>query len=554
MPTVCSPAASKPASTGGAAGGILAGVLSEGGRRVLLLERGRDLTYAEIPGDHVCNHRLSLHGDNTTPDPSGHPRVFVDPSGRAHTVLPHDSRYHLNAYTVGGGSRVWGMQAWRFHPDDFRMASRYEVPEGSSLADWPIGYDDLAPYYERAEHEVGIAGDHAGTTHAPRARDFPLPPVPRSPSAQWLARGAESLGWRTFTPPLAVNTAPYQGRAACIQCAQCIGFACPTNAKNGSHNTLIPRALATGRCTLVTRAQAARILTDATGRATGVEYLAPISPESATIERRTAYARTVIVSSGAIESARLLLLSSSSLHPDGLGNHSGHLGRHVQGHYYPIAYGLLPPGIEQSLLGPGVSVATTQFNHGNPGVIGGAMLANDFVKLPLIFWRQSLPPDTPRWGLANLRAMRALFRRGIDVRGPVQEIPSPDSRVALDPSVRDLLGLPVARLSGATHPETIRTAEFIRQRAEDWLRASGAERVWSWPAERKFSAGQHQAGTCRMSADPRDGVTDPFGRVHGHDRLFVCDGSLHVTNGGFNPALTIMALAFRTAEHILTHA
>ncbi|MSU67654.1 MAG: GMC family oxidoreductase [Opitutaceae bacterium] len=260
----------------------------------------------------------------------------------------------------------------------------------------------------------------------------------------------------------------------------------------------------------------------------------------------------MFVSSGAIESARLLLLSSSPLEFHGLGNHSDHLGRHVQGHYYSIADGLLPPDVEPSLLGPGVSVATTQFNHGNPGIIGGAILANDFVKLPLIFWRQSLPPDTPRWGLANKRAMRDLFRRGIDVRGLVQEIPSPDSRVTLDPAVHDPFGLPVARLSGTTPPETVRTAEFMRARAEEWLRASGAERVWSWPAEKKFSAGQHQAGTCRMSANPRNRVTDPFGRVHGHDHLLVCDGSLHVINGGFNPALTIMALAFRTAEHILT--
>jgi len=535
----------------GLAGGILAGVLAEGGRRVLLLERGRALAYSEIPGDHLRNHRLTLYGDHTTPDPAGHPRVFIDGAGGPHTVLPHDARYQLNAFTVGGGARVWGMQAWRFHPDDFRMATRYGVPDGSSLADWPIGYADLAPFYERAEHEIGVAGDHAGTTHAPRARDFPLPPVPRSPSAEWLARGADRLGWRTFTPPLAVNTRPYLGRGACIQCAQCIGFACPTDAKNGSHNTLLPRALASGRCTLVTRAHASRVLTDGSGQAIGVEYFAPTTTDSATLERRTARARTIIVSSGAIESARLLLLSASPLQPYGLGNHSDHLGRHVQGHAYPIAYGLLPPDVESSLLGPGVSVATTQFNHGNPGIIGGAMLANDFVKLPLIFWRQSLPPDTPRWGLANKRAMRDLFRRGIDVRGPVQEIPSPDSRVTLDPAVRDTFGLPVARLSGTTHPETVRTAEFMRARAEEWLRASGAERVWSWPAEKKFSAGQHQAGTCRMSADPRDGVTDPFGRVHGHDHLFVCDGSLHVTNGGFNPALTIMALAFRTAEHLL---
>lgn len=540
----------------GLGGGIAAGILNEAGCRVLLLERGTQLGFAEIPTDHLRNHRLSLYGDNTTLDPRSHPRVFVDPTGREHVVLPHESSYNHNAFTVGGGTRIWGTQAWRFHPDDFRMASRYGIPSGSSLADWPISFDDLAPYYERAEWEIGVAGDHARDDHTPRRRPFPLPPVPRTPTGDWLARGAEKIGWKTFTPPLAVNTQPYQGRGACVQCGQCIGFACPTDAKNSSYNTLLPRALATGRCTLITRAQAARIATDPSGRVNGVEYFAPrpAGPENfkatATVERYTAHARVVIVASGAIESARLLLLSASNLHPHGLGNHSGHLGRHVQGHYYPVAYGLLPRGIENPNLGPGVSIATTRFNHGNPGVIGGAMLANDFVKLPIIFWRSSLPPDVPRWGLANKRAMRDLYLRGIDIRGPVQEIPSADSRVTLDPRVKDRFGLPVARLSGTTHPETLRTAEFIRQRAEEWLRASGAERVWSWPAERKFSAGQHQAGTCRMSADPRDGVTDAWGRVHGHDNLFVCDGSLHVTNGGFNPALTIMSLAFRTAEHI----
>ena len=538
----------------GLGGGIAAGVLAEGGRRVLLLERGRALGDCDIPSDHLRNHRLALYGDNTTADPAGHPRVFVDPAGREHVVHPHENLYNNNAMTVGGGARVWGMQAWRFHPDDFRMASRYGVPAGSSLADWPIGYDDLAPYYERAEWEIGVAGDHVNDLHATRSRPFPLPPVPLSPAGTWLARGAAARGWKTFTPPLAVNTQPYLGRGACIQCGQCIGFACPTDAKNGSHNTLLPRALATGRCTLVTRAQAARIVTDPRGRATGVEYFAPTAAGSATFERRTAHARTIVIASGAIESARLLLLSASSLHPHGLGNHSDQLGRHLQGHYYPVAYGLLPPGVMQTNQGPGVCVATTQFNHGNPGVIGGAMLANDFVKLPIIFWRTSLPPDVPRWGLANKHAMRNFFLRGVDIRGPVQEISTPDSRVTLDPRVHDRFGLSVARLSGMTHPETVRTAEFMRQRAEEWLRASGAERVWSWPPEKKFSAGQHQAGSCRMSARPGDGVTDPTGRVHGHDNLFVCDGAVHVTNGGFNPSLTIMALAFRTADSILRNS
>ncbi len=529
----------------GLGGGIAAGVLAEAGLRVLLLERGVAWRDDQIPTDHLRNHRLTLYGDNTSVAPGEHPRVAVDLEGRAHTTWPRESIYQLNAFTVGGGARVWGMQAWRFHPDDFRMATRYGVPAGSSLADWPIGAADLAPFYERAEQEIGVAGNASSSPHATRNDPYPMPGVPPSPTGEWLARGAARLGWNAFTPPLAFNTLRRGGRGPCVECGQCIGFACPTDAKNGSHNTFLPRALATGRCRLETRAHVSRLVTAANGRVTGVEYILE-NPQ----KRRTFHqvkTRAVVLAAGAIESARLLLLSASDEFPRGLGNIYDQVGRHLQGHYYPIAYGLLPREVPNPNRGPGVSVATTQFNHGNPGVIGGAMLANDFVKLPIIFWRSSLPPEVSRWGIENKKAMRDLYLRVIDVRGPVQEIPVPESRVTLDPRVRDVLGLPVARLSGLAHPETLRTAEYIRGRAEEWLRGSGAERVWSWPSVRRLSAGQHQAGTCRMSADPRLGVTDLLGRVHGHENIVVCDASLHVTNGGFNPALTVMALALRNA-------
>ena len=127
---------------------------------------------------------------------------------------------------------------------------------------------------------------------------------------------------------------------------------------------------------------------------------------------------------------------------------------------------------------------------------------------------------------------------------------SPEARVTLDPAVRDRWGIPVARLSGATHPETVRTAAYIFERAREWLMASGAVRAWGQPPGLYLSGGQHQAGTCRMGDDPSTSVVDRWGRVHGHDNLFVTDGSVHVTNGGFNPVLTILALAFRAAEHI----
>ena len=132
----------------------------------------------------------------------------------------------------------------------------------------------------------------------------------------------------------------------------------------------------------------------------------------------------------------------------------------------------------------------------------------------------------------------------------MHEIPNPDCRVELDPRIRDRFGLPVARLSGVAHVETVRTTRFMNERAADWLQAAGATQMWTNAPSAHLSGGQHQAGTCRMGSDPANSVTDQGGRVWGHDNLFVADGSLHPTNGGFNPVLTIMAMAFRNAAHI----
>lgn len=520
----------------GAGGGVVAGVLAEAGKRVLLLERGRHLTFEEIGRDHLRNQRLSLYGHNAGPDIAGNPRVSVSRTGEKLLVRPHEGGYHANAACVGSGTRVYGAQCWRFLPEDFRMAGTYGVPPGSSLADWPIGYSDLEPFYERAEWEIGVCGDAAAMAHLPpRPKGYPLPPMPDRRQTHLLRAGAQKLGWRTFPIPLAINTVPYEGRAACIHCQHCVGFACPTDAKNGTHNTLIPRALATGRCALVTGAMAERILTGG-GRAVGVAYF---DREKA---RREARAEVIVISAGAIETARLLLHSR-------IGNGGDQVGRNLQGHYYPGACALMPEPINDNV-GPGATIATCEFNHGNDGIIGGGMLCDEFITLPIIFWKRFLPPDVPLWGQENKRWMRENWRRFTDVKGPVQDIPSPDARVTLDPDVHDHYGIPVARLSGTTHPETVRTAAFMHRRARQWLRAAGATKIWGKPPGLQLSGGQHQAGTCRMGADPKTSVVDAHCRVHGINNLYIADASVHVTNGGFNPVLTIYALAFRTAEHI----
>jgi len=532
---------------GGVAGGIVACTLAEAGKHVLLLERGKAMRFEDIPRDHLRNHRLSVYGHNTGPELEGNPRTWQDSNGKIHITLPYHSSYQNNAMVLGGGGRVYGAQAWRYMPQDFRMASTYGVPEGSSLADWPISYDDMELWYERAEREIGVSGDdHANRFQGPRRKGYPMPPLPDNRSRKVMQEAAEKLGWNTVPIPLAINSVPYQGRPACIQCQHCVGFACPNDSKNGSHNTVTPRALATGNCELITEAQAERIETDAQGKATGVTY---ITMQNGQAVRETAQASAIIVSSGAIESSRLLLLSSGKLHPNGLGNDHDLVGRNLQGHYYPGAHGLLPEPIYDGI-GPGASLATCQFNHGNPGIVGGGMIANDFIKLPLILQKWGMPADVPRWGIENKQWMRENYSRVLQITGPVHDIPSPDARVTLDDSVRDKYGLPVVRFSGTTHPETVKTAHFMWERVREWLTACGAEKIWGDAPGLFLSGGQHQAGTCRMGTDPTNSVTDIWGRVHGQDNLFVVDGSLHVTNGGFNPMLTIMAMAFRCSDHI----
>ena len=531
----------------GASGCIVAAVLAEAGWRVLLLERGKLLSNAEIGRDHLRNQRLSLYAPNVGPDVAGNPRVYVNLNGEERIVSPIEGGYNNNAATVGGGTRVYGGQAWRFLPDDFRMASKYGVPDGSSLADWPFTYEELAPAYERAEWEVGVCGEHEGNRfQGLRSRPYPMPPLPPSADGRALRRGAEKLGWSVFCPPQLINSVPYQGRDACVHCKYCVGFYCPSNAKNGTWNTLLPRALATGNCELVTGVMIERIDANAQGDVTGVTYFVE---ENGNLRRVSATANYVVCASGAIETARLLLNSKSEKHPKGLGNENDVVGRNLQGHYYAGAAGLMDEPVYDGI-GPGVSTATCEFNHDNPGIIGGGMLDDDYFKLPIIFWRNNLAPGTPRWGLENKRYMRENFVRTLHTMGPIQEIPSADACVSVDAAVRDRFGIPVARLSGATHPETLRVYEFMNDRAEEWLQASGAVKTWRHQAGLGLSAGQHQAGTCRMGTDLKISVTDKWGRVHAHPNLYVMDGSLNVTNGGFNPVLTIMALAFRCAANL----
>jgi choline dehydrogenase-like flavoprotein len=526
----------------GAGGGVVAKELCEAGLRVALLERGRWYTANDCRKDDLRNQRTSVLGNNSGPDDERNPRVFVDHEGNRHIVLPSEGGYSNNAACVGGGTLTYGAMAWRYQPKDFRMRSTYGALEGSTLGDWPISYEDLAPFYEKAEHEIGVSGDVSNDPFkGPRARPLPMPPLSPTREYEILKPAAQRLGLHPFDLPMLRNSVPYNGRPPCMRCRWCVGFVCEVDAKCGTHNTVIPRALATGLCDLRLGCMVKEILTTDQGKITGVSYF------DARDSLQEQPADLVIVSGAAIESARLLLHSKSRLFPNGLGNRFDWVGRNLQGHAYSGATGLFDFDTYDDV-GPGANIAICDYNHGNPGLHGGAMLANEFIRLP--YQAVDMPPNGIRWGKAHKDFMRKAYRRTIKIMGPTQEMPVFDSRVQLDPSVKDFWGMPVALLSGYQHPHTLEIAGVMAAKAEAWLKEAGAIQTWRSVPGNGISGGQHQAGTCRMGNDPKTSVVDSWCRVHDTDNLYVIDGSVHVTNGGFNPVLTILANSYRVSAHL----
>jgi choline dehydrogenase-like flavoprotein len=526
----------------GAGGGIVAKELATAGLSVVLLERGRWQHFDDHDHDELISQRVTVLGNAFGPDDEGNPRVVRSGAGWR-TVLASDGIYGNNAACVGGGTLSYGAMAWRFSQQDFRMRSVYGAPEGSTLEDWPITYEELEPFYEKAEYEIGVAGEAANPFAAPRSRPYPMPPFPLNREGRLLDAAARRLGLHPFPIPMLRNSVPRDGRAACIHCRSCVGFACEVHAKCGTQNTVIPKAMATGNCTVLTGCMAREILTDAKGRATGVAYFDPDG------RLQTATADLVVVSSAATESARLLLNSRSRLFPAGLGNRHDWVGRNLQGHAYSGAWGLFDEETYDDV-GAGATIAIGDYSHGNAGLRGGGILANEFIRLPYLFTRNR-PDGAPRWGKAHKDFQRQYFKRSVPVQGPVQEMPVFESRVELDPVVKDKWGIPVLRISGHRHPHDLEVGRFLAEKAEAWLKEAGARQTWLKVPGAGVSGGQHQAGTCRMGNDPATSVVNRHCQVHDVDNLFVVDGSVHVTNGGYNPVLTIMAIAYWASDYVV---
>jgi choline dehydrogenase-like flavoprotein len=522
----------------GAAGGVLARELAVGGLSVVVLEQGPRLDKPEFEHDELKYWFLS----GITNDNANSPQSFrASPDETATPVVDGPAlRY---ARMVGGASAHMTANYWRFRELDFDECTRLGPIAGTGFADWPIRYSDLEPYYTRVDWEIGVSGlAQAHPFDPPRSRPYPMPPLPVKSSGVLFERGARKLGLHPFPAPMAINSEPYRGRAACVHCGFCHGFACEVGAKSSTLFNMIPEAEATGNCEVRARSYAVRIETGADGRASGVAYFDARGREHL---QRT---RAVVLAANGAETPRLLLNSATSRCPDGLANSSGLVGK-----YLMFNYASRVNAVFEHELNEFKSVQVTRVLHdfydSDPrrGFYGGGGLDARIGPQPTV-WAQRLAQDGPAWG-AGFKARLREFPRAMQVLCHGTSLPVATNRVDLDPMLKDAWGIPAIRVTYRDHPDDLANARFLQERGAEIAAAAGALRV-TRPPVTESRGGLHLLGTCRMGDDPKTSVVDRYHRAHDVANLFICDGSSLVTSGRGQPTMTIQALAFRAGEYI----
>jgi choline dehydrogenase-like flavoprotein len=525
----------------GAAGGVIAKELSTAGFDVVVLEQGPYLPPTAFGHDELAEFQFGeLMGS-----PADFPTTFrANEADEAHVTGGIALFY---ARLVGGSSVHFTANFWRLHEIDFIERSRWGPISGTGFADWPITYAELEPYYTKVDWEIGVSGA-PGPFDPPRSRPYPMPPLPVKSSGILLERGARKLGLRPFPAPMAILSQAFAGRPACINCGFCLGFGCEVGAKSSTLAAMIPLAEATGRCEIRAESTVFRIAHDEAGRAREVVYWDRDGVEHA---QRT---KAVVLSANGAESARLLLESASSMYPNGLANSSGTVGKYLMFNGLSYAHGYFEHPLNEYK-----SVQVTRLLHdfydSDPrrGFYGGGGIDGRWQYYPLWFANAGLPPDAPRWGAAYKRMLSEYFNYTMMTNGHTTSLPVASNSVSLDPSVKDKWGRQAIRVTYHDHADDLAMMQFLLDRGKEILDAAGAKRVWETPVAPQTN-GAHLLGTCRMGNDSRESVVDRYHRAHDVPNLFVCDGSSFVTSGRGQPTMTIMALAFRAADHIARFA
>jgi gluconate 2-dehydrogenase alpha chain len=552
----------------GAGGSAAAYVLTSAGQNVLIIEAGDN----NFPGldDPTPGMPIPRYSNDELKgpirlfdrqDPILEPRTFR--AADTVTAQPNEDVNILNR-TVGGTTIHADMKFPRFNEVDFRLASALaaagRLPADTSFIDWPVTYDELEPWYTEAENITGVAGLAGSDPFASRrAGAYPMPPSAEMYVGRLLSAGATKAGYTPFHYPAAINSRPYPPipalqRPPCVNCGFCSGFGCPNNSKSSAAVTTLRASLLSGRCQLRFNSHVRRLI--ASGRTiTSVEYVDPQG------DVRTATGDRVILAASAMESARLVMLSNLAL-SDGP---AFHLGRHMLFHLQTNGVGLFKQRIHGER-GQSVTNGISDFRGVNEG---GTDLHPDGRPLGGIieFGTSSEPIGTGKSSkqsldvAANIPSIRDVTLKQLLVESPfhahiavmimqAEDAPQAKNRVDLDPTVRDVFGLPVVRLTYASHRFELDAAAFYKPKLVEIARLAGAQFGFIDPTAGPPRS-RHVLGGMRMGSSPAESVTDAFGKLHDFDNLYCMDGGVMPSGSGYNPTLTLITLALRAAAHIV---
>jgi choline dehydrogenase-like flavoprotein len=501
----------------GAGGGTLARHLAPSGKRILLLERGdwlpREVENWQADEVFVKNRYIS-------------PDTWYD-----HTQRPFQPQVH---YYVGGATKMYGAALYRLRREDFGEVRHHD---GISPA-WPIRYEDLEPYYTKAEQVYRVHGLRGeDPTEPPASAPYPFPPVSHEPRMQQLAADLTAAGYQPFHAPCGIMldeaNMPY---SRCIRCRTCDGFPCLVHAKADAEVLGVRPALEHPNVTLVTRAEAVKLTTnDASTAVTDVVV-------QRNGERESYRGSIVVVSCGAVNSARLLLMSANDRHPRGLANGSDQVGRNYMFHNSEAVLALSrepnPTRYQKTLALNDFYFGTAGFDYpmGNIQMTGKSLAP---------MYRGEKPIETalaPGWLLDDIA------RHAVDFWLTTEDLPDPNNRITVDAGGRVTLRYaPNNRLPARRLYEALKTMLSRCGMHPDTLIPRRAYLKTDIP----IAGVAHQAGTCRFGTDPKASVLDVHCKAHELDNLYVVDTSFFVSIGAVNPSLTAMANAIRVGDHLL---
>jgi choline dehydrogenase-like flavoprotein len=542
----------------GAGGGPVALTLAEAGYSVIVLEKGPWLTEQDFFKDEIACCRRNTYSRNLREE--FHVVEEYDDE-RGWTARPtYDSSWDFwNGNMVGGSSNLMSGFFHRQKPKDFRLLSEFGTIAGANIVDWPISYDDLEPYYTKVESEVGVSGrvvDHPNLE--PRStKDYPLPATVEHPVAGWFDEACERHGLHSVPVARAILPHPVNGRAGCQYSGYCGSYGCSTGAKGSSRVAFLDRAVALGNCDILPNCHVFHLESDTSGKVVSANYY---DKDGAA---RTVRAELFVIACQAVETSRLLLLSMSPKHPQGLANSSGQVGKNLLFSAGGAGTGTFLYGeldqqktAQLKIRGPFVNRAlqdwyyidddemgrmkggTVEFLFRHPNPIGRAN-------------RQKWESGQLLWGQPLKQKLKSHFTEAAYLRFETfcDWLPNDDCNVSLDTALRDKWDTPVAHIKIRNHPHDLKVGRYLARKGYQMLKDLGANSAgWSVSGNPPVNL---IAGGCRFGTDPSNSVLNPDCRAHDVENLYVTDGSFMPTGGSVPYTWTIYANAFRVADKIV---